>query len=309
MSILLIFENKDPWPWARKLKAKLAHAVIEVYPDFKEPAAVDFVIVWKPKINVLKEFPNIKLIQSVGASVDHILKTQTIAGSTRIARIVDEKLSNDMWEFVLSVVLSRLKNTETYQGQQSAKKWQQHQYKGMYETTLAILGLGEIGAYVAEKFAHLGFKVKGWSNSAKNIPGVESFTGTDELGLCLKGADFLINLLPFTNETEDILNRSTLQILPHHAYLINVGRGEHLVDSDLLELLDSSQLSGALLDVFRTEPLPKNHPFWDHPKILLTPHIASLTDIERATDQIVENYHCLLANKEFQNIVSIKKAY
>lgn len=309
MSIVLIFENKDTGPWAKTLKAKLPHASIEVYPDVKNPAAVDFVICWKPKKNVFQQFPNIKLIQSAGASIDHITNSQTIHENTRITRIVDKKLSHDMWEFVLAVVLARLKNTGTYQNQQSDNIWQQHPYKAMEETTVAILGLGKIGGYLAEKFAQLGFKVKGWSNSDKNISGAESFTGKDELSLCLKQADFLINLLPLTNKTKDLLNKTILQKLPHHAYLINVGRGEHLVDLDLVELLDASHLSGALLDVFRTEPLPPDHPFWHHPKIQLTPHIASLTNIESAVDQIAENYFRFTNNKELLNSVSLQKAY
>lgn len=309
MSVLLLFENKDVRPWAKILKAKLSHTKVEVYPDVVDAATVDFVICWKPKKNVLKQFPNIKLIQSVGASVDHIINTQTIHDNTKISRIVDKNLSHDMWEFVLAVVLTRLKNTETYQSQQREKVWQQHTYRALNETTVAILGLGKIGAYVAEKFAQLGMKVKGWSNSEKTISNVESFIGKEELGLCLKEADFLINLLPLTRKTKDILNKTTLQQLPTHAYLINVGRGEHLVESDLLELLNSSHLSGALLDVFRTEPLPKDHPFWNHPKIQLTPHVASLTNIESATNQIVENYNRLVNNKEFLNSVSLKKAY
>lgn len=309
MSVLLIFENKDVRPWVKLLKSKLPQTTVEVFPKVKDAAAVEFVVCWKPKKNILKQFPNIKLIHSVGASIDHIINTQAIHENTKITRIVDKKLSHDMWEFVLAAVLARLKNTETYQSQQAEKTWQQHSYKAMNDTKVAILGLGKIGAYVAEKFAQLGFTVKGWSNSEKNIPNVDSFTGKKDLGLCLKDADFLINILPYTTNTKDILNKTTLQQLPPHSYLINVGRGKHLVDSDLIELLDSSLLSGALLDVFRTEPLPKSHPFWNHPKIQITPHVASLTNIENATDQIAENYQRLYNNKELLNIVSLKKAY
>jgi glyoxylate/hydroxypyruvate reductase A len=309
MGVLLIFENKDVRPWAKILKSKLPQTTVEVYPQVKNAAAVDFVVCWKPKKNVLIQFPNIKLIQSVGASVDHIINTQIINEGTKVARIVDEKLSHDMLEFLLTVVLTRLKNTETYQRQKDEKIWQQHSYKSINETTVAILGLGKIGGYVAEKLAQLGFNVKGWSSSEKKISNVESFTGEHELDLCLQSADFLINLLPYTDKTKDILNKTTLQNLPPHAFLINVGRGEHLVDADLVDMLDSSSLSGALLDVFRTEPLPKDHPFWNHPKIQITPHVASLTNIKSAIGQIVENYYRFIHNKELLNIVSLNKAY
>jgi len=305
MSVLLIFEQKDVRPWADILAAKLAPAIVEVYPNVENAESVEFVICWKPPENLLSQFPNIKVIQSVGASVDHVVYTQNISKSTIITRIVDPKLSQDMFEFVLMAVLNQLKNVKTYSYQQSVGIWKQHQYKSINETTVAILGLGAIGAYTAKKFAQMGFKVKGWSKSEKNIINIESFYGNNSLGSCLKNADFLINLLPLTEKTKEILNKENLQKLPPHAFLINVGRGEHLVDSDLIDLLDFSCLSGALLDVFRTEPLPKDHAFWSHPNIQISPHIASLTNIKNATEQIAENFKRHLNNKELLNQVII----
>ncbi len=162
---------------------------------------------------------------------------------------------------------------------------------------------------MADKFAQLGFKIKGWSNSKKQIPNVKSFTGDDGLAACLNQSDFLINLLPFTENTGDILNKDRLGELPHHAFFINVGRGESLVESDLIELIDSSKLSGALLDVFRTEPLPREHPFWSHPKIEITPHVASLTNVNSAADLIIENYKHFQNNEELLHKVSVEKGY
>ena len=309
MSIVLIFENKNVKPWKKALKKRLINTSIEVYPNIENKNDVEFIICWKPKENILQEFPNAKVIQSVGASIDHITNSQTIHANTKITRIVDEKLSNDMWEFLLTVVLSELKKIKTYQKQQTEKIWKQHPYKPIKNTTIAILGLGNIGAYVAEKFAEIGFIVKGWSNSQKQIPNVESFAGLQEFDSFLANSYFLINLLPLTDQTAGILNTNTFQKLSKNTFLINVGRGEHLVEKDITEALDNSFLSGALLDVFPNEPLPKEHVFWNHPKIQVTPHIASLTNVDSAVEQIAENYLRFKNGKTLLNEVSLKKGY
>lgn len=309
MSILFIFENKNVAPWKSHLIEKLPSTTIEVYPHVKDTKEVDFVICWKPKKKVLEQFPNIKIIQSVGASIDHITNSQTIPKTSIISRIVDEKLSNDMWEFLVTIVLSELKNMRAYAAQQSDSIWKQQHYKSIYNTTISILGLGSIGGYVAEKFAQMGFNVKGWSTSKKEILKMKSYCGENEFDAFLDNSDFLINLLPLTDKTKDILNKSVFQKLPKNAFLINVGRGEHVVDKDLINLLNTSMLSGAFLDVFREEPLPVEHSFWNHPKIQITPHVASLTNVKRATQQITENYRRFLNNEELLNVVSLKKGY
>ena len=309
MSILIIFENKDSGPWEKILKEKLPNTLIEVYPNVKDSSTVNFVICWKPKNNVLSKFPNVKVIQSVGASIDHITNSQKISNSTIISRIVDKQLSIDMWEFLVAVVLSEIKNLPDYANQQKLKIWKQHQYQSIKNTTIAVMGLGKIGGLVAENFANLGFKVKGWSSSKKEISNVHSFSGEHEFDDFLENSNFLINLLPLTKQTEGILNEKILQKLTTGTFLINVGRGEHLIDKDLIKLLDSSHLSGALLDVFHEEPLPENHPFWTHPKIKITPHIASLTNVESVINQVIENYQRFINNQELLHTVSIQKGY
>lgn len=309
MSILIIFENKDSGPWEKILKEKLPNTLIEVYPNVKDSSTVNFVICWKPKNNVLSKFPNVKVIQSVGASIDHITNSQKISNSTIITRIIDKQLSIDMWEFLVAVVLSEIKNLPDYANQQKLKIWKQHQYQSIKNTTIAVMGLGKIGGLVAENFANLGFKVKGWSSSKKEISKVHSFSGAHEFDDFLENSNFLINLLPLTKQTEGILNEKILQKLTTGTFLINVGRGEHLIDKDLIKLLDSSHLSGALLDVFHEEPLTENHPFWSHPKIKITPHIASLTNIESVINQVIENYRRFINTQELLHTISIQKGY
>lgn len=309
MSIALIFNNKDPKPWATGLQAKLVDTPVEIYPHISNYSKVTYALCWKPAPQVLAKFAHLVVVQSVGASVEHITRTQHLPPGVQLARIVDENLSHDMWEFLLAGVLAHLKNFTIYRQQQQNQSWQQQPYKTIGTSTVAVLGLGKIGAYVAQKFGVLGFRVVGWSGSEKKLPKVQSYTGNEGLTTCLNNADILINLLPLTNATENILCRENLLKSKPGTFLINAGRGEHLVDDDLLELLNQGHLSGALLDVFRQEPLPKDHSFWAHPKIQITPHVASLTNKDSALRQIVDNYKNHLAGKPLQNVVSLKKGY
>ncbi len=308
MSIVLVFNRNDPSPWRELLAEKIPHEVIEIHPHVKNKDAVRFALCWKPEREVLLQYKNLTVVQSMGAGVDHILDTQTLAPHIQLARIVDHNLSNDMWEFLLAVVLQRIKNLPTYQGYQLQHKWRPHRYKTIDKTHVSIMGLGKIGEFVAKKFSDIGFKVSGWSSTKKSFQGIESYGG-EELDLFLSTSDLLINLLPLTPETKGILNTNLFAKLKRGAYIINVGRGAHLVDNDLLAMLDSGHLSGALLDVFHNEPLPADHPFWNHSKIQITPHVASLTNFDSATDLIVENFKRSLSNQPLLHVVSQTKGY
>ena len=174
---------------------------------------------------------------------------------------------------------------------------------------IAIMGYGEIGQFVARKLTDFGFRVCGWNRSRKHDGHIQVYSGRDELGEFLGKANVLVCLLPLTDETENILNAQNLSQLPPGAYLINAGRGDHLVESDLLTVLDSGQLSGALLDVFREEPLPDQHPFWFHEKITVTPHIASITNPASASVQVVENYRRVLNDEPLLHLVDLDSGY
>lgn len=309
MSILIICNNKDPKPWADALKKELPGTEINIYPDVQDKEKVEFAICWKPDNNVLKPFTNIKAIQSLGASVEHIFDTNEIDYNIQVSRIIDPQLSHDMYEFLLAITLNHLRKLSLYEVQQNQKKWEQHSYQNIKSTTVSILGAGKIGGYVAANFAKIGFDVQTWSEEIVNIPSVNSFYEDDGLQSMLKDTDVLINLLPLTKKTKGILNKKLLLKLKKDAYLINVGRGPHLVNDDLLNLLSQNHLSGAFLDVFDEEPLPQNHTFWNHPKISITPHVASLTNTNTAVQQIVENYNRLKNDKPLLNLVSHERKY
>ena len=309
MSIAIIFSNRDAQPWADALQAKLPSAKIEVYPDIADPREVEFILCWKPEKEVVRQFPNLRVIQSAGAGADHILNTQTPDEAVSVTRIVDDSLTGDMWEHLLACVLARMKNFRLYAAQQQQQQWKGHAYHSIKDTTISILGLGSIGSFVAQQFAELGFQVRGWSASSKTLPKVQSYAGAETLPAFMQDTDILINLLPLTAATDSLIDLRFLRQLPKGAYLINVGRGEHLVEEDLTAALEEGQLSGAMLDVFRTEPLPATHPFWKNPRITITPHIASLTNIAAVAGQIADNYNRLLAGEPLINLVSKDKGY
>lgn len=309
MSIAILTNHKDPQSWKKALQARLPNVPIDIIGESEAAFNAEFLVCWKPEKGQLKNFSKLKIIQSLGAGVDHIFDTNLIPANRKVVRIVDPNLMVDMWEYTLAATMNYLKDFPRYAQQQNKKAWTQHKYRTIPTTRVSVMGLGKIGGYVAEQFAKLGFKVQGWSNSIKNIKGVKSFAGQTNLAEFLKNTDVLINILPLTATTKGILDTAFLEKLPKGAYLINVGRGGHLIEADLLPLIENGQLSGATLDVFQEEPLSQNHPFWGHPKVVVTPHIASLTNVESAVNQVVENYQRMVKGERLLNEVSSKKGY
>ncbi len=308
MSVALLFNQKPTEEWQRNLQKLLPETKVEVYPIISNPEDVEFIATWKPHKDYIKEFPNLKVIQSVGAGIDHLLHTE-IPDSIKVTRIVDSALKQEMFEHVLACVMTSMKNLLTYHKNQLQQEWIPKNYTSIHETTITILGLGEIGKLVAERFVALGFRVKGWSNSQKNINGVETFVGKEGLNSAIANTDFIVNILPLTTETESILNYKFFNQCSKQTVLINVGRGAHLVEKDLLIAIDEKQIKEAYLDVLREEPLPENHPFWSNKNIYITPHIASVTNATTALQQVATNYKKLKNMETLENEVSLDKGY
>ena len=202
-----------------------------------------------------------------------------------------------------------MRDFDIYLAQQSAACWRPQNLTVSQHYTVGIMGLGQLGAYTAERLAQIGFNVVGWSRSQKQLAGVETYAGNAQLPEFLRRANILVCLLPLTEQTRDILNRDFFEQLPRQAYLINVARGEHLVEADLLTAIDTGQIRGACLDVFRQEPLPPDHPFWRHPQIRVTPHCSSITNPASVAPQIVENYRRSQAGQPLLNQVSRSRGY
>ncbi len=260
-----------------------------VWPDVGEVADIEYAIVWRPHLGDLRRYPNLKVILSQGAGVDHIFLDPDLPEGVPIARIVDPDLASQMSEYVLYAALHFHRNMPVYEALRRERRWDTIPKPETRHRRVGIMGLGVIGGDAARKLAALGFDVLGWCMPPGGCDGVGVFHGAEGLGPFLAETEILACVLPLTDETRGIINKDTLAGLPAGAAVINVARGGHVVDADLLAALDSGHIVGAALDVFNEEPLPTDHPYWDHPKVLMTPHIAGQPYANILTVQIVEN--------------------
>ncbi len=309
MSILIVSQGRDVTPWVDALKARNPDLEVYVYPETGLKEEVDFALAWNHPLGVFTEFPNLKCIASMGAGVDHILKDTELPADAVITRVTNDNLTKDMAMFNVALVMNYMRGLTHFKTDKNTATWQPKPYLRPEDVTIGVMGMGVLGTHTALQLKQLGFKVQGWAKSAKSLDDINVFRGNDELDAFLAEINILICLLPLTTETANILNKSTFKKLPQNAFVINVARGEHLVEADLIEMIDKGHLSGASLDVFRTEPLPADHPFWEHPQINVTPHIASVTDPTSAVAQILENYERLQVQEPLFNVVSQTKGY
>lgn len=257
--------------------------------DASDPAAVDMAVGWHPPADAFDHYPNLKAACSIGAGADSLLNCPSLRAGIDVVRIVDPAQAQMMSGFVIWQVIHHQRQFGTYLQNQRDKVWKRYGVgRAPSEVPVGILGYGAIGAKVASDLAMLGFPVKVWSRSAKpTSAGVTGFHGSAGLDAMLAETEVLVNLLPLTADTRGILNASLFAKMPRGGYLIQVGRGEHSVEDDILAALDSGQLAGAALDVFHTEPLPTDHPFWSHPQVILTPHDACEVTMTAIGDTIL----------------------
>ena len=275
--------------------------------NVKNPSAVEFAVDWENTQGYLLNYPNLKAISSYGHGVDKLLSDTKLPKGIPILRLKDETMANMMSEYLLAVVLLHRRQLLEYAKNPEFSEWGTNRYHPGNQ--IGILGLGYLGQASAEVFLKMGFNVAGWSRRIKQIDGISCFSGTKDLAIMLTQTDYLVNLLPNTEFTQDLLNYQSLSTLKRGAYVINVGRGKTLVDEDLITLLDNGHLSGACLDVFRTEPLPSDHQFRSHNKILITPHNSSTTQAVSAAPQILENYKRAISGKKLLHLVDMKHGY
>lgn len=266
-------------------------------------------IVWKPPAALFARYRALDLVFNMGAGVDAILRQPEIADTTRIIRLEDAGLANPMTEYVIHYLSGITRNFGAYEQHRESRLWQGAEQTPVQNCTIGVMGLGVIGARIAQALSALDYPVQGWSRSPKALPAITSFHGEDQFAAFLASSQFLINVLPLTDQTRDILNRDSLGHLPKGAVLMNIGRGEHLVEADLIALLDSGHLSRAVLDVAREEPLPADHAFWTHPAITLTPHISGPTNHYLAIRQIRDKLHNALQGKPISGEVFRKTGY
>jgi glyoxylate/hydroxypyruvate reductase A len=271
---------------------------------------IDYVLTFRPPHGYLKTLPNLRVVFSLGAGVDGILADPDYPKHVPLVRFVDHTLSREMAQYCVLHVLMHYRMQRFFDHAQAERKWRQALLpKRAEDTRVGILGLGEIGTLTAERLRDLHFTVAGWSVTRRNVPGIESFAGDNELPAFLARTDILICLLPLTPETRGILNAPLFAQLPQGAFVINVARGGHLVEADLVAAIDSGHLSGATLDVFNIEPLPEDTPLWSHPKITITPHIAAISEPRVAAQYVADGIARFERGEPLSNIVDPARGY
>lgn len=309
MRLLFCSHLDDPNEWIPELKKHMPDLEIEVWPEVKDPKAIDAILVWLPPAEGgISLFRNLKVIQSLGAGVNQ-LDLKSLPRHIPLARLVDPGLNVSMRDYCIWAVLRHYRGLDTHAEHQPLKKWVYYIPPPKSAVNVGIMGIGELGGEVARAIADLGFSVRGWSRTPKTIDRVACFSGASGLREFASKTDILICLLPLTPETRGILARPLFEMLPKGAKLINVGRGGHLAEADLIPAIESGRIASATLDVFATEPLPPEHPFWTHPKITVTPHVAAFGAAVSAAPVVVENLRRAMAGERLLNQVDIDKGY
>jgi glyoxylate/hydroxypyruvate reductase A len=269
----------------------------------------DYAAFWHPPRDLLAGQTRLKAAFNLGAGVDAALKALALPPGVPLVRLEDAGMGRQMDEYVTWAVLRYFRRLDEYAAQQTHSQWKLHRPRKHAEFTVGMMGLGVLGARVAQTLLRLGFPVLGWSASRKTVEGVHCFAGAAELEAFLADTQALVCLLPLTPDTAGLLNRGTLGKLPRGAYLVNVARGGLVVDDDLLALLDAGHLAGATLDVFHEEPLPASHRFWQHPKVFITPHCSAITSIDDSVAQVAGKIDRLERGEVISGIVDLQRGY
>jgi glyoxylate/hydroxypyruvate reductase len=293
--------------WARLLRAALPHhAIVE---DAAEAADAAYAVVGKPAAGVLAALAQLQVVFSVNAGVEALLESGEVPAGIPIVRMVDDGLAEGMLEWVLATTLAWHRNLFAYRDQQLKGQWTPLREILARDRRVSVLGAGHLGGRVAAALAQIGFNTRVWSRTPKQIPGAVSLAGDSRLSETVEGSEILINLLPLTPATENLLNAPLLTRLAPNAVLINAGRGRHLVDQAVTDMLDSGRLRAAVLDVFREEPLPQAHPFWRHPGVFITPHVAAPTHASTAVAAIAENLRGYESGAALRHVVEPTRGY
>jgi glyoxylate/hydroxypyruvate reductase len=295
--------------WKPQLARLMPELAVRIWPEIGDPAEIDYALVWRPEPGLLASLSHLKLILSLGAGVDHILCDPHLPRGVPIVRLVDPYMTDAMSEYIILQVLRLHRQDLVYRAQEEKGIWLELDQKNAVDRTIGILGSGELGQDAARKLMGLGFDVALWGRREKTMDGLRSYAGTAKLPALLARSEILVCLLPLTPETEGILNASTFAMLPRGAALINAARGGHLIEEDLFAALASGQLSAAVLDVFRDEPLPAGHPLWHHPRVVVTPHVAAATHPPTAAPIILENIRRFEEGRPLLNQVDPARGY
>ena len=304
---VIIAPEAEVIKWTAAFQKEAPGIVLEVGPEVTDPESVDILLLWKHPQGSLARFTKVKLYYSLGAGVDHLMKDKDLLAGVPICRIIDPLLSFSMSNYILFAVLYHQRKWDKFLQDRNDKIWD-HDGIAEENISIGILGLGTLGTDAAIKLHQLGFEVTGYSPSPKQIQGINTFA-QGELADFLAQCNVLVCTVPSTPQTYALLSKPLFDQLSQPTYLINVARGAVQVEKDILEALENNVLSGAFLDVFETEPLPKGSPLWTHPKVQITPHIASITNPQAGVAQIINNAKALKEQADLAHVVDPKKGY
>ena len=306
MRILFCCTDTKAQPWLNGFRAAFPGAEVEIW-SAGAPLA-DYAVVWTPPQQFIDEQARLKGIFNIGAGVDALMKLRLPPG-VPVVRLDDAGMSVQMAEYVCHAVIRHFREFDGYEADAAEGKWSYRKPRQRSDFPVGVMGLGVLGERVGRALAQFEFPVMGWSRSARTIAGVQCFSGEAGFNDFLAASRILVCLLPLTPDTDNIMCQGTLARLQPGGYVINVARGSHLVDDDLIALIDSGHLAGATLDVFRTEPLPAAHPFWTHPKITVTPHTSARTLREESIAQIAGKIQALQRGKPVAGVVDPARGY
>jgi glyoxylate/hydroxypyruvate reductase A len=296
-----------PWAnadvWLAELRARAPEFTFLAWADLEELEAIEAAVVWRPPAGMLERLPDLRVICAMGAGVDYLFHPGERPLEAPVVRLVDPVMTERMAGYVLAAILYHQRQLGRYREQQEQGLWHPSAHRDTSEVRVGIMGLGAMGRASAALLAKVGYDVAGWSRGRKSMPGVPCYAGRNQWRAFLARSDVLVCLLPLTPATRGILNRATFDLLPAGALVINAARGDHLIEADLIAALDAGRLAGAVLDVFPVEPLPQGDPLWRHPKVLITPHVASLSNPTTGAPQIVTALRDVHAGRTPANLV------
>jgi glyoxylate/hydroxypyruvate reductase A len=296
--------------WCEAFRQAWPEARFDAWMDgAAEPSGARYAIVWQPPAGLFVRETALQAVFNLGAGVDGLLRLPELPASLPVVRLEDAGMAEQMVEYVVYGLVRATREFQNYAASQAEASWRPRPAILREEWPVGVMGMGTIGAVVAQAVARLGYPVAGWSRTARHVPGVDSYAGRENLGAFLDRTRVLVNVLPLTPDTQGILNRDSLSRLRAGGYLINVARGGHLVEEDLLALVNAGRIRGAMLDVFQTEPLPPGHPFWRHPDIIVTPHIAAITLQNSTIEQIVGKIRNLECGQPVSGVVDRGSGY